>query len=77
MGAAMKEVLDESKTTEDGLRLERDTECWTNATAGKMSHGLHSMLLKVHPDQDYSSAETTWLCRLAYDLGRKEGAENV
>lgn len=42
---------------------------------GDVSHEFLDFLLHVHPDQPYSSADAAWLCRQAYDIGRKDAVK--
>lgn len=40
---------------------------------GDVSRRFVDLVLRVHPDEDYGSAETAMLCRTAYNLGLDEG----
>lgn len=44
---------------------------------GNVSGEFMTLVLKVHPDQSYSSVQAALMYRYAYDLGRKEGKANV
>jgi len=41
---------------------------------GDVSAEFIELVMCIHPDQGYSSAEAALMCRQAYDLGRKENA---
>jgi hypothetical protein len=59
--------------SDDAPAMRRDCfDEFPETIEGDASPEFRSMAMRVHPDQDYSSASTAMLCRRAYDLGRME-----
>jgi hypothetical protein len=79
--AAVDEACERLSATCDGItRTRPSTHRFTEhpeTISGDPTPAFIEFAMCIHPGQPYDSAETVWLCRQAYDLGKEEGSAEI